>query len=512
MSTRTPVWPGKTVLVAAFLCSLATQTTAQTPKTTAPKTATSTFQPATLFDARAISLRVLPNGVRSIAKPTRGAGVVSIQVWVCAGSRHEEARQNGAAHLVGVAAVNASREYSLKSGGIQTSLAALGADVQEQTARDATNFAVTVAPQFTTDAMRALADATLRPDLSDAALSVAKVEALGDIALREGDPVSATSDLAYATAFTRHPYRRAALGDDMDIQALTNTRVREFHASRYRGGNISVVVVGDISAARAHQLTTQFFGSALSATPETVKDDNSFTSKNVRRFSSAARSTTSLSFRAPGLTTPDDVVATDVLLSYWNEGRDAQMRKILLPQVPATASSTRSDENAPENAVPENAIPENVAPALGLDISFLTQRDPSLLTFTFVTEPESSALAEKALFGEIARVRKNGLTSAEMTRAKALLSRQYTAQGETPSGQAGALGFYDVIGSYGFAVEYLNRIARISNRDIERVAARYLQPSRVVRIVVEPSMNATPPDNSLPDESKDDVPEGETNA
>ena len=511
MSIRTLIWPKKTLLLAAFLCSLATQTFAQTPKTPAPKPVKSTFSPATLFSAPQISLRVLPNGVRSIAKQTRGAGVVSVQVWVRAGSRHEEVRQNGAAHLVGVAAVNASREYSLKSGGIGTSLSALGADVQEQTARDATNFAVTVAPQYTADAMRALSDATLRPDLSDAALSIAKTEALNDIALRAGDPVSATSDFAYATAFARHDYRRAALGDEADIQALTSTRVREFHASRYRGGNISVVIVGDISAARAHQLTAQFFGVAPRATLETVTNDNSFAAKNVRRFSSAARITTSLSFRAPGLNAPEDVVATDVLLSYWNEGRDAQMRKILLPQPNAT-SSTRSAENANEDA-PENALPPapEAAPALGLDIAYLTQRDPSLLSFTFVTEPESSVLAEKTLFSEIARVRKSGLTNAELRRAKTLLSRQYVAQGETASGQAGALGFYDAIGSYTFAVEYLNRIARVSNRDIERVAVRYLQSNRVVRIVVEPSMNAAPPDNS-PDNRDDATDEGETDA
>ena len=469
------------------------------------------FRASTLFDARAISLRVLPNGVRSIVKTTRGTGVVAVQVWVRAGSRHEGARESGAAHLVGVAAVNASREYSMKSGGIQTFLGALGADVQEQTARDATNFATTVAPQFTADAMRALSDATLRPDLSDAALSVAKTEALNDIALREGDPISATSDLAYATAFVRHPYRRAALGDATDIRAITSARVREFHQARYRGGNISVVVVGDISAARAHQLTAQFFVTAPratpEATPETRKDDDGFAAKNVRRFSSAARSTTSLSFRAPGLNTPDDVVATDVLLSYWNEGRDAQMRKILLPQPSAATnsatSSTRS-EDAPETATPV------VAPALGLDIAYLTQRDPSLLTFTFVSEPDNTARAEKTLFDEIARVRQRGLNSAEMTRAKTLLSRQYITQGETPGGQAGALGFYDVSGSYDFAVAYLNRIARVSNLDIARVASRYLQASRVVRIVVEPSLNL-PPD-FLPDNPNEETSEGEMNA
>jgi hypothetical protein len=45
-------------------------------------------------------------------------------------------------------------------------------------------------------------------------------------------------------------------------------------------------------------------------------------------------------------------------------------------------------------------------------------------------------------------------------RAKTMLTRQYVQQSETVSGQAGALGFYDMISTYQFAITYLNQIHR----------------------------------------------------
>ncbi len=488
---------------AASLCESGSRALADSPTLAKPAQRVSTFRAATLFDAQQISLRVLPNGVRSIAKQTRGTSAIAIQVWVRAGSRYQSAQQSGAAHLVGVAALGGSREYSRLGGGIERKLSALSSSVQAQTARDATNFAVAVAPAFAGDAVRALADATLRPDLSDAALAAAKTKALNDIALRQTDPISVTSDLAYETAFARHPYSLSALGDQTDLQGLSPQNARDFHRARYRGAHISVVVVGDIPTERAHALVAQFFGSAPRVvSPDATVANSTFTPRALTRFTAATRSTTSLSFRAPGLTTPNDVVAMDVLLSYWSEGRDARMRRLLL------GTSTRSAENA-------DATSSTRAPALGLDIAFLTQRDPSLLSFTFVTEPDSTPTAVKTLLDEIARVRTQNIAPDELSRAKTLLSRQYIAQSETVSGQAGALGFYDAIGSYNFAVEYLERIARVAPSDLRRVASRYLAADKTVRISVEPSLSLDFPPGEPPRDNEgigEGVGEGESNA
>ena len=458
------------------------------------------FVPAPLFDRSQLSLRVLPNGVRSVVKAAPGSGLVAVQVWVRAGSRHEFADQGGAAHLMGVACLKASDGYSRQSGGALTAIQSLGGTAFSQTSRDATNFSATVSKTFADKAVRILADAVLRPDLSEATLAADKDAARNGIQLRESDALSVSSDLSYAAAFTAHPYRRSPLGQITDIDALTFARLRAFQQERYSGANISVVVVGDISAARAHELVAQSFASAPRALPGArtqfgTPENAPLKPRTIRRSGTVARPTVALSFRAPGLDAAADVVAMDVLIAHWQEGRDAVLRRALLG-APIDAPDDADDESSTRSGT---ATPINPPLALGLDIAFLTQRDPSLITFSLVAEQSSTGRAVSTTFAEIARVRANGITSAQLERAKRVLRRQYVAQDETAAGQAGALGFYDMIGSYEFAAQYLDRINRITIADIKRVATRYLVPSSSVAILIVPEPTPRMPLNDPDD-------------
>ena len=459
------------------------------------------FVPAPLFSNSQLSLRVLPNGVRSIVKEAPGSGIVAVQVWVRAGSRHEFADQSGAAHLLGVACLKASSGYSRQSGGAATAIQALGGTAFSQTSRDATNFSATVAKSSADKAMRILADAVLHPDLSEAALNADKNTARGDIQARDSDALAVSSDLAYAAAFATHPYRRSPLGRIDGIDALTQTRLRAFQQERYTGANISVVVVGDISATRAHELIAQNFASAPRAQPGArtqfgAPEAAPLKPRTIRRLGSVVRPTVALSFRAPGLDAPADVVAMDVLTAHWQEGRDAVLRRALLGATPDTSDENVDDESSTRSGA---GAPSNPPIALGLDIAFLTQRDPSLITFSLVADQSNAVHAVSTTFAEIARVRANGITAAQLERAKRVLRRQYVAQDETAAGQAGALGFYDMIGSYEFAAQYLDRINRVSIVDIKRVATRYLVPSSAVAILIVPEPTPQTPLNDPDD-------------
>lgn len=449
---------------------------------------------ARLFDPASVSLRVLPNGVRGIVRETRGTGLVAVQVWVRAGSRYETNADAGASHLVETLVLESSKNYprsnSAAGGGAAGAIEALGGTATSQTTRDAVNFGATVAAPFAPAAVRALSDAVLRPRLNDSDVEGAKVEIEAGLQRRAIDPIMSAADLAYAAAFAKHPYRRAANGTTQGVDALGGARVRAYHAARYVGSNISVVVVGDVRAATAHALIAQSFGGAsatASQEPKIAGEKAPLAFKNVSRRGLISRGAVALGFRAPGIDAPKDVVAMDVLLSHWSEGRDAAMRRVLLGDADPDAPSTDASPDVP--ATPANT-PEPLA--LAFDVGFLTQRDSSLLIISLVADPASRARAIHATLDEMARVRVNGLTAADLARAKAMLRRQYIQQGETVSGQAGALGFYDMIASYDFAVTYLDRIDRVSLADIKRVANTYLSGTNYVQVVIEPAARPIP--------------------
>ncbi len=429
------------------------------------------FKPAPLLSPSQVTLRVLPNGVRGLVKAGSNSDLVNIQVWVRAGSRFEGERESGAAHLVEILALRGSKNYPSGArgdddSGARGALRALGGDGGALTSRDSTFYSATVAAPYAPQAMKILADAVLRPDLSARAVEDAKSQASDDIARRAFDPVSSASDLAYAAAFSRHPYRRAAIGSDAAVANLSLTAVKNYFTKNYVGANISVVVAGQIAPATAHKLIAANFGAASAAKPVAPKfaPEAPLKRDTIARRRPVSREIIDLAWRSAPITNPDDVVALDALLALWREGLDANLRRILL----------RDGEGGPLTPLVES-----------YDVDFLTQRDAGLFIISLV-DPADREAAVGAVLAEIRRVREQGVSPAELERAKSQLRAQYIEQGETLSGQAGSLGFYEMIATHRFALEYLDRTAKLSAADLQRAARKYLSPETFVRAEILP--------------------------
>jgi zinc protease len=438
-----------------------------------------------------------------LSRATSGTGLVCVQVWARAGSRFESREESGAAHLVEEAALRASRLYPRSpgalDGGAADSLEALGANVGSQTSRDATFYSVTIASDLLPQAMRALSDAVLRPDLSDAALEEAKSNVLLTQQLRESEPLSAVSDLAYRAAFQKHPYAKPAGGALLSVETLTSSRVRAYHKKMYVGRSLSVVIVGDVNAASAHTLAARYFSSArlVAPTRNIIAPENApRASEPIVRRRPINRAALALAFAAPPVTKVEDVIAMDVLLALWREGSQATLRRALLSPRGGAGASPGSSGEPPSTSDEEEESGEPPL-AVAYDVDFLTQRDPGLFIITMALEPGDKADAVATVLREVERVQ-NGVTEAEVARAKSLLSQQFLAQSETVSGQASSLGFYEMIASYEFAVKYLPLIERVKASDVQRVARTYLSRTKYLQASIEPLPPQRTPDRDSP--------------
>lgn len=449
------------------------------PIARAQNAAPAPFKPAPLFTASQIAVQTLPNGVRGLVKSAPGSDLVSIQVWVRAGSRYETDKQSGAAHVVELLALRGSKAFPAgpndDDGGALGALRALGGDAGSLTSRDSTFYSATVAAPFAARALGILADAVLRPDFSTAAFEEAKVQATEDIARRSFDAVSSASDLAYATAFAKHPYRRAAQGSDDALGALGRQGALDFYKRQYVGANISVVIVGEIDRGAAQKLIARSFAGAPKRAAVQPKSgvEGPLKLDVVARRRLVLREVVDLAWRSPGIDKPEDAVAFDVLLSLWREGLDANLRRALL----------RDGEKGPLTPLVSS-----------FDVDYLTQKDAGLFIISLV-DPQDREGAVEATLAEVKRVRESGISPTELARAKAQLRAQYVGQSATVGGQAGSLGFYEMIASHRFALEYLDRAARVSAADVQRVAQKYLVPDRYIRAEISPLPRQRPDDN-----------------
>jgi zinc protease len=415
-----------------------------------------------------------------VVKPSPGSDLVSVQIWVKAGSRYEGAAENGVAHIIETAALTASANFPSKeeNGGPSGAIESLGGSAGSLTSRDSTFYSALVASPYAGTAIKAMADAVLHPTLTNVTVEEAKVTVQDELARRGFDGVNAATDLAYATAYAKNPYRKPALGTLSTVASLNAGRAKAYHDRQYVGANISVVVVGDISAAAAQKLIATYFGKASAAKPKPVPvaTEGPLKLNVVSRRARVAREALVLAWRSPSISNPRDVVAMDTLLSLWREGTDANLRKILM----------RDGQKGPNKPLVSS-----------YDVDFLTQRDSGLFAIS-LTDADDKEAAVRAVLDEVKRVGEQGISPEELARAKEELHRQYIEQGESPAGQAGALGFYEMIDNYKFAVNYLDLCSKVTAEDVQRVAHKYLSPEVHVRADIDaiPLPNQSPDDNS----------------
>ena len=462
-------------LSCALAAPLAPRAHAQTP----------TWTPAPLFASDQISQSTLPNGARVVVKSTPGAPVVKNQVWVRGGSRAEKPGEEGLAHLIEVAAVNGSKNQPYiengDEGGLDGAIRVVGGESGSLTSRDATFYSATVATSDWGRALSALADTVLQPDLSEDNVNRAKLIVANQLVAQVFNPVSQASDLAYKTAFPNHPYGHAEIGSEDTLGALTPAKTRDFYQRQYVGGNISIVIVGDVAASEAVKACERVFGAASKAAPAKVdpKTEALPAQREVSEQAPVSSDVLALAWRSPGIENPRDVVATDALLSLWREGLDANLRRLLLRDGPDGANKPLVDS---------------------YDVEYLTQRDPGLITITLVGVQDRDATIA-VVENEIKRLGETGPGEAEMQRARELLRRQYLEQSEGAAGQAGALGFYEMIATYKFALQYEQLTQTVTGADVKRIAREYMAPDQEIRATIEPLPRQRPGAPTNPDDA-----------
>jgi len=105
--------------------------------------------------------------------------------------------------------------------------------------------------------------------------------------------------------------------------------------------------------------------------------------------------------------------------------------------------------------------------------------DPTTFTIGAQAMPGKDIAAVEAAIDEvIAGVRDNGVTQAELDKAKNQVAAAFIFAQESNRGQAMRIGFYEITGGWGRMNEYLQGIQGVTADDVRRVARQYLDRDR----------------------------------
>ena len=224
----------------------------------------------------------------------------------------------------------------------------------------------------------------------------------------ENDPDQLLDIEVTATAFRSHPYGHPPIGWISDLESMTRDDLYGYYRSYYVPNNAALVIVGDVDSADALCCVEKQFGAIapgeLPERPRTTEPAQ----LSERRVGIAREGTTAylkIAYHAPAADAPDfsSVLVLDAVLTgakglnLWSSFRDTP------PQRKARLYRT----------LVEGRLASSVSGA------FVATEHPFLYAVSATaTEGVGLAEVEHAALAELERVRSDGISEAELNRAK----------------------------------------------------------------------------------------------
>ncbi len=405
----------------------------------------------------------LPNGLQVLAAPSSAADLVTIDIWVGAGTRRETRSNLGAAHFIEHLIFKGTPTRS--PGDIDAAIEDLGGSLNAATSYDWAHFYVTVGASDAPAALQVVADAVMHASLRQADMDTERNVILSERARQLGSPAGRTTERVSALLFPDHPYGRPLLGTLDSINAMSRATVLDFYKTYYVPGNVTLVLSGSLTPEAAQDMAQKAFGAwpaapvpadtVVSAPPQTQARDETQSGGQGLAYMT-------LGWQAPAVSDQPDAWVMDVLLTYLGQ-----------------AGNNKLDTDLRRKQKIVSSIAAN----------YLTQRDRGQMTITAAFDPTQTGPVRQAILADITALRAFPLNADEIGAARRSLLASYLFDAETSSGRANALGFYNTINTYRYDTDYIAHVLSVTPAQVQAVARKYLSPTVYTSVTLLPPVN-----------------------
>lgn len=404
----------------------------------------------------------LGNGLQIRLVPEHSAPVISYHTWFHVGSRQERPGKTGLSHLLEHLMFNETR--NLPYGQFDRIVEAAGGDSNASTWTDWTQYHLEMPASELPLAARIEADRMQHLVLRKPQVDSEKVVVANERRQRVEDDIEGeVSEVMYATAMRRHPYRWPTIGWMKDIEGFTAADCRAFYKRYYAPNNATIVVVGDFEVRRALQLLQAHYGHMKATAlppyvPVTERAQRGERHRVLRRATPTEK--LALGFTAPAFGDPDHQVVHVISEALFG-GRGSRLFRLLV------------DDRQLVSELHGSAAPFQ-DPAL-FEIWFSLREDRHIEELLPLVDAELQRLCDRPI------------GAAELSRCKNRLELDALQALQTAAGIADQIGFLETV--LGDASGLFDRIVAyrdITAADVQRVARALLQPQRRTRIDVLP--------------------------
>ncbi len=405
----------------------------------------------------------ISNGIRVLTKENHNLPIVNVRVVFEGGVRYENEKNNGINNFLQTIIKKGTASYSGED--LNNIIESMGASLETYSGDNSFGLNLSVMKKDFDKGLKLLSSVITEPTFPQEEIEKERKNILMAIRTREDNVFNAGSRLFKKTMFTEHPYRFSSLGEEESIKLITREDISQFYKSMCTTDNMVIAVYGDINSENAVEKIDNIFGNFGGLKKKTVEIKQEPEQVNIKKVEKEKadinQAIVFLGFRGVNIKNEDRYIFDVISGLYGDQGGRLY-------------TEIREKEGL--------AYFVGAYSMLGLD--------PGAYIFYVGTIPEKVELSIKIILKEIEQLKKELISSEELTRIKRNLIGEHAISLQTNESQAFGDALNELYGlGYTESDYYEEKINKITNEDIQRVANQYLNTEHYTLTILLPQKN-----------------------
>jgi zinc protease len=408
----------------------------------------------------------LSNGLKVLLKEIHTAPIISSWMWYRVGSRDEIQGRTGVSHWVEHMQFKGTEQFPANV--LDKSISRMGGTWNAMTYLDWTAYYETMPADKIDMALQLEADRMVNSQFKAEEVDSERTVIISEREGNENEPLFTLGEAIQQTAFRIHPYHHEVIGDMADLHAMTRDDLYNHYRSFYIPNNAILAVAGDFETDAMLKRIRELFEKTpaglepiRSARPELPQNGE------VRLSVEGPGATTyvQVCYRFPSASHPDffplsvldSLLAGPSNLNMFGGGISNKTSRLY-------------------RALVDKQLTVSVHGGAQATI------DPFLYGVTMTIHPKRKPQEALAVLDkELQRLKDEKVTKEEIARAIKQARAIFAYGSENITNQAFWLGYAEMFASYDWFLTYLDKLSKVTAKDIQRVANEYFKPqSRII--------------------------------
>ena len=405
----------------------------------------------------------LSNGLKVFLKEIHTAPIISSWLWYRVGSRDEVPGHTGVSHWVEHMQFKGTSQFPANI--LDKSISREGGQWNAFTYMDWTAYFETMPADKIDLALRLEADRMINSQFDPNEVASERTVITSEREGSENEPLFLLGEAIQQTAFRVHPYHHEVIGDMADLLTMTRDDLYKHYRTFYVPNNAVMAVAGDFDSSTILERIKQLFDSIPSGSqPARLLREEPMQNGEVR-----------LSVEGPGETS-----YVQVCYRFPSASHPDFFPLSVLDSLLAGPSNLNMFSGGISNKT-SRLYRSLVDKELVVSVHGGAQAtiDPFLYTITMTVHPKrkpEEALA--ALDKEIHLVREEKVSKDEIARAIKQARALFAYGAENITNQGFWMGYAEMFANYEWFETFLDKLAAVTVKDVQRVANEYFRPQR----------------------------------